>query len=173
MPFLDKNEIFRQVKNLVCCRWRDSNSQPLDCKPSALAIELYSSKVFNFKVLNTSCSCRLVYTNYRTVIYNSIYSWLKTFPGQTFAFMSLSRKIISQYHESNYCTAQSLMFNRFNVILIDTMQFGSIQLTHYQRKASWSIGSTSPCSNRCDDIRFDSIHRKASWSIGSTSPCSN
>ena len=26
---------------------------------------------------------------------------------------------------------------------IDTMQFGSIQLTHYHRKASWSIGSTS------------------------------
>ena len=31
---------------------------------------------------------------------------------------------------------------------INTIQFGSIQLTHYDRKASWSIDSTSPCSNR-------------------------
>ena len=28
------------------CRWWDSNSQPLDYKPSALAIELYSSKSY-------------------------------------------------------------------------------------------------------------------------------
>ena len=48
---------------------------------------------------------------------------------------------------------------------IDTMQFGLIQLTHYHRKASWSIGSRSPCSNRCDDIRFDSIDTLSSQSI--------
>ena len=48
---------------------------------------------------------------------------------------------------------------------IDTMQFGLIQLIHYHRKASWSIGSTSPYSNRCDDNRFDSIDTLSSQSI--------
>ena len=48
---------------------------------------------------------------------------------------------------------------------IDTMQFGLIQLTHYHRKASWSISSTSPCSNRCDDIRFNSIDTLSLQSI--------
>ena len=45
------------------------------------------------------------------------------------------------------------------------MQFGLIQLIHYHRKASWLIGSTSPCSNRCDDNRFDSIDTLSSQSI--------
>ena len=48
---------------------------------------------------------------------------------------------------------------------IDTVQFGLIQLTHYHRKASLSISSTSPCSNRYDDIPFDLIDTLSSQSI--------
>ena len=48
---------------------------------------------------------------------------------------------------------------------IDTMQFGSIQLTHYHRKVSWSIGSTSSWSNRYDAIRFDSVDSLSSQSM--------
>ena len=48
---------------------------------------------------------------------------------------------------------------------IDTIQFGSIQLTHYHRKASWSIGSMSSWSNRYDAIRFYSIDSLSSQSI--------
>ena len=51
------------------------------------------------------------------------------------------------------------------LVRIDATIFGLIQLTHYHRKASWSIGSTSPCSNRCDAIRFDSIDTLSSQSI--------
>ena len=39
------------------CRWWDSNSQPLDYKPSALAIELYISKVIDGKELSLSSWC--------------------------------------------------------------------------------------------------------------------
>ena len=93
-------------------------------------------------------------------------------------------------------SSQSIMVNRFNVTLIksirynsvqfnwltiivkhhvqsvqrhldriDTIQFGSIQLTHYHRKASWSICSTSPWSNWYDAIRFDSIDLLSSQGI--------
>ena len=39
------------------CRWWDSNSQPLDYKPSVLAIDLYSSKAIARKELNLSSWC--------------------------------------------------------------------------------------------------------------------
>ena len=38
-------------------QWSDSNSQPLDCKPTALAIELYSSKAIAGKGLSLSSWC--------------------------------------------------------------------------------------------------------------------
>ena len=88
-----------------------------------------------------------------------------------------------RFDSTDSLSSQSIMVNRFNVILIesircnsvrfnsltiiakhhgqsvqryldriDMMQFGSIQLTHYHRKASWSISSMSSWSNRYDAI---------------------
>ena len=48
-------------KFTVGCRWRDSNSQPLGYKPSALAIELYSSKAIAGKELSLSSWCTGIY----------------------------------------------------------------------------------------------------------------
>ena len=50
------------------------------------------------------------------------------------------------------------------LVRIDAILFGSIQLIHYNRKASWSMDSTSACSNRCDTIWFDSINSLQSQS---------
>ena len=50
-------------------------------------------------------------------------------------------------------------------VRIDVTLFGLIELTHCHRKASWSIDSLSPCSNRCDAVRFDSTDSLSSQSI--------
>ena len=52
------------------CRWWDPNSQPLDYKPSALAIELYSSKAIAGKELSLSSWCieSLYFYHFSTVI---------------------------------------------------------------------------------------------------------
>ena len=42
---------------------------------------------------------------------------------------------------------------------------GKSDVSDYHRKASWSIDSTSPCSNPCDAIRFDSTDSLSSQSI--------
>ena len=64
---------------------------------------------------------------------------------------------ISDYHRKASWSIDS--------VRIDVTLFGLIQLTHYHRKASWSIHSMSPCSNRCDAIRFDSTDSLSSQSI--------
>ena len=64
---------------------------------------------------------------------------------------------VSDYHRKASWSIDS--------VRIDVTVFGLIQLTHYHRKASWSIDSMSPCSNRCDAIRFDSTDSLSSQSI--------
>ena len=54
----------------VYSQWWDSNSQPLNYKPSALAIELYSSKAIAGKELSLSswCIASLYIYHFSTVI---------------------------------------------------------------------------------------------------------
>ena len=47
----------RAIKHQLTCRWWDSNLQPLGYKPSALAIELYSSKAIAGKELSLFSWC--------------------------------------------------------------------------------------------------------------------
>ena len=52
---IQQSKTMTQTK--MFCRWWDSNSQPLDYKPSALAIEPYSSKAIAGKELSLSSWC--------------------------------------------------------------------------------------------------------------------
>ena len=52
-----RNSWYQQRNFQWGCRWWDSNSQPLGYKPSALAIELTSSKAIAWKELSLSSWC--------------------------------------------------------------------------------------------------------------------
>ena len=60
----------KTVNGVHSCQWWDSNSQPLGYKPSALAIELTSSKVITRKELSLSswCTASLYIYHFSTVV---------------------------------------------------------------------------------------------------------
>ena len=68
MEFNSMDDVYDN-NNFWCQRW-DSNSQPLDYKPSALAIEPYSSKAIAGKELSLSswCIVSLYIYHFSTVI---------------------------------------------------------------------------------------------------------
>ena len=69
-PTGHRNSWYQQRNLQWICRMWDSNSQPLDYKPSALAIELQSSKAIAGKELSLSswCIASLYIYNFSTVI---------------------------------------------------------------------------------------------------------
>ena len=81
-----RNSWYQQRNLQWGCRWWDSNSQPLDYKPSALAIELYSSKAIAGKELSLSswCIASLYIYHFSTVIDFSS----EKYSGSTICFLT-------------------------------------------------------------------------------------
>ena len=84
------------------CRWWDSNSQPLDYKPSALAIELYSSISCCWEGVEfiQLVYCIIIFYHFWTVKYKYKvylkYTWFRNFHSSFNAFIVWCSKYFSQ-----------------------------------------------------------------------------